>query len=468
MFPHIMSRSEPSANDPPTLPAADLKRVLEQHVATGFPPDLALDLVLNELVVRAADAARGSAAALALMRGDEMVCRASTGLHAPDLGIPIDTRDGLSGACVRSHTPQISNDAEADPRVDGAACRRLNIRSMLVVPVFEDECSNGTGRELAGVLEVFSPLAYAFDERTQTLLEEFARESSRIRRAAAGLRATQPTPELFPPGLASFAPAVPEDAAHLPAARARQPYEVWTLALAALVILAAIGVSFLIGSRIGWLGSPQPAASTGAASADTSVSAANTGAAPTTAKSARRKAERPTDKPSSAASNGSSDDLVVYDKGRVVFRMKTAQANSSRSSHQSAVADEAAASAPVGTDHAAAQAPSPIVSASSSTRIPSPRAVWLAPDEAEDRLLNRVEPEYPADALAAHHSGNVVLEVHVTEDGTVSSVRTLSGDPVLAAAAVQAVRSWRYQPYPVQGRPAEFQTDVTLKFALPE
>ena len=82
-------------------------------------------------------------------------------------------------------------------------------------------------------------------------------------------------------------------------------------------------------------------------------------------------------------------------------------------------------------------------------------------------MLSRVEPEYPADALAAHRSGDVVLEVHVAKDGTVSSVRTLSGDPMLTEAASQAVRNWRYQPYSVQGKPAEFQTDTTLKFALP-
>jgi protein TonB len=97
--------------------------------------------------------------------------------------------------------------------------------------------------------------------------------------------------------------------------------------------------------------------------------------------------------------------------------------------------------------------------------------VWLAPDEAEDRLVTRVEPQYPPDALAAHRSGSVVLEVNVTEDGKVSSVRTLIGDPVLASAATAAVRNWRYRPYRSNEHPKEhalpFQTDVTLTFSLP-
>jgi protein TonB len=87
---------------------------------------------------------------------------------------------------------------------------------------------------------------------------------------------------------------------------------------------------------------------------------------------------------------------------------------------------------------------------------------------AESRLRNRIEPQYPADALAAHRTGEVVLEVVVAEDGSVTSMRPLSGDPLLATAAADAVRSWRYEPYLVQGHPAEFQTDVTVKFSLPD
>jgi outer membrane biosynthesis protein TonB len=62
----------------------------------------------------------------------------------------------------------------------------------------------------------------------------------------------------------------------------------------------------------------------------------------------------------------------------------------------------------------------------------------------------------------------VTLEVIAGIDGSVASVRTLGGDPLLAEAAATAVRQWHYEPYRLQGRPAEFQTDVTLKFALPD
>src|SRR5580698_6344702 len=147
MFPQPMSRSELRPDDSSLDPTG----VLEQHLRAGFPPDLALDLVLNELVVRAAEATRATAAALALVRGDQMVCRAATGHLAPDLGVPLNTRDGLSGACLQTRQPQLSVDTEFDPRIDPAVSRRLGIRSILIVPVFDVN----NRAKFSGVLEVF-------------------------------------------------------------------------------------------------------------------------------------------------------------------------------------------------------------------------------------------------------------------------------------------------------------------------
>jgi outer membrane biosynthesis protein TonB len=60
------------------------------------------------------------------------------------------------------------------------------------------------------------------------------------------------------------------------------------------------------------------------------------------------------------------------------------------------------------------------------------------------------------------------LEVGVAEDGSVWTVRPLSGDRELSAAATAAVRTWRYRPYRQHDRPTPFQTDVTLTFTLPD
>ena len=254
MFPHPMSRSEfrPDDSHP------DLTRLLEENLLAGFPLDLALDLVLNELVVRAAEATRASAAALALARGDEMVCRAATGHLAPDLGVPLNPRDGLSGACLQTRQPQLSVDTEFDPRVDPAISRRLGIRSILIVPVFDMN-----NAQFTGVLEVFSTSPAAFSNSDQKLLEGFAEECARIRQAAIELSQRKPAAALVPPRVVPekivapefIAPdsALPRFAAPSPQPARRPSYEVWTLVLGSLAILATIAVSFLIGSRIGWL-----------------------------------------------------------------------------------------------------------------------------------------------------------------------------------------------------------------------
>ncbi len=450
MFPQPMSRSEFRPDDS----HLDLTRALEQYLLAGFPPDLALDLVLNELVVRVADASGASSAALALVRGEEMVCRAATGPHAPDLGVPLNTRDGLSGACLQTRRPQLSADTEVDPRVDAAIPHRLGIRSILIVPVF-DSVSDGHDRHshVSGVLEAFSTSPAAFSNADQNLLEGFAEQCARIRRAATELSQRPPAPAVLPEIVPSeFHPSAlipPDGIADRPQPTRRPPYqartlEVWTLVLGTLAILVALAVSFLIGSRIGWL---TPSVSHTQTTAPTTIS---TPSQSTKSAVATKSAETKT-KPAAPAS----DELVVYEKGKVIFRMKPAPTKPDRAQHQPANPD------------ATRQSSDAIVEASSATKIAPFQSVWLSPAQAETRLLGRTEPQYPPDALAARRAGNVVLEVQVAEDGSVSNIRTLSGDPVLAAAATEAVRSWRYKPYRSHDHPAQFQTDVTLSFVLP-
>ena len=92
MCPPLMSSSETEPSEAIFPDHPTLNHILEQQVEAGFPPEFALDLVLQELVMRAVDATGATSAALALARGgDEMICRAATGLHAPDLGVPLNS-----------------------------------------------------------------------------------------------------------------------------------------------------------------------------------------------------------------------------------------------------------------------------------------------------------------------------------------------------------------------------------------
>jgi TonB family protein len=435
MFSQPMSWSESREDDLNPLAQTDLVQALEQQIDAGFPPGLALDLVLNELVVRASTATRARSAALALTRGDEMVCRAATGEHAPDLGIPLNMRDGLSGACLRTHQSQLCLDTETDPRVDALASRRLGVRSMLVVPVLD-------GDELVGVLEVFATDPEEFVDSDQNLLEIFARDVTRIRRAAFELE-QRPVPAIPPaPAITPAETTTPDQmlqpvsmGTSLPSQKARAPYEIWSLVLGGLAILLAVSLSFMIGSRIGWLGR-----SSSGAHHSPSLPAADslkTPAPPVARAKQPTGGSGPAAKPAPDSNAGG---LVVYEKGKVVFRVKP---SAPKTSGQSTEASE------------------------DTTRGGTTR-VWLAPDLAESRLLQRNEPQYPADALAAHRTGDVVLEVLVSADGSVASTRAINGDPLLVTAATEAVRTWHYEPYRVHGHPAEFQTDVTLKFSLPD
>src|SRR5262249_30226467 len=146
------------------LSFTELTRLLGKHGAGSSSEDLALDLLLHDIVSQACSATNAAGAAIALRRNGEFICRATCGECAPELGSHLSADTGLSGACIQSREIQRCNDTEVDTRVDAAACRRLGVRSVVVVPL-------SYGDEVAGVLEVFSPHARIFaDGDIKTLL----------------------------------------------------------------------------------------------------------------------------------------------------------------------------------------------------------------------------------------------------------------------------------------------------------
>lgn len=79
-------------------------------------------------------------------------------------------------------------------------------------------------------------------------------------------------------------------------------------------------------------------------------------------------------------------------------------------------------------------------------------------------LIKRVKPVYPQAALAIHAQGAVQIEATVNKEGMVVNPKVLSGDSVLAQAALEAVRQWRYKPYYLDGEPVEIKTQITVNF----
>jgi protein TonB len=84
----------------------------------------------------------------------------------------------------------------------------------------------------------------------------------------------------------------------------------------------------------------------------------------------------------------------------------------------------------------------------------------------ESKLIFRPEPVYSELARRVRVSGTVVLDVQIDEEGNVSDVRVLSGHPLLAGAAVEAVRRWRYTPTVLNGEPVPVVATVTVIFRL--
>jgi protein TonB len=105
-----------------------------------------------------------------------------------------------------------------------------------------------------------------------------------------------------------------------------------------------------------------------------------------------------------------------------------------------------------------------LMSASPNLPKPSLATLRISQGVSQGLLIKRVQPKYPPAALAAHVQGAVQIEATINKEGKVVDVKVLSGDPVLARAALEAVRQWRYKPYYLDGQPVEVETQIAVNF----
>jgi protein TonB len=73
---------------------------------------------------------------------------------------------------------------------------------------------------------------------------------------------------------------------------------------------------------------------------------------------------------------------------------------------------------------------------------------------------------YPPIAKAAHVQGAVILHAVISKQGTIENLQVVSGPPMLAGAAMDAVRRWRYKPYLLNNEPTEVDTTITVNFTF--
>jgi TonB family protein len=458
------------------------------NLSAELSADLALEVVLNEIVEQACLVTGATGAAVILERDGEMVCRASSGANAPALGARLDSESGLTAECVKTRQVQRCDDAQADPRADGEASRSLGVRSVMILPLLRRG-------DLAGVLEVFSPQPGAFGERDELTLEALAYRILKnlelmrdpLRFAAQKSPATPVPPISATEWRAGSGTSLKKDddedgvSPETVGPTPRAGIDIVTFVLGAAVLACAVLLATLVGLRLGWRRTTavhgHTKSASGAARANRNGAARNgpgqkddaqadlaaakpaTNSAVSSASSGARNVMSPArekestlraSSPAAAQSPNSfppAGGLLVYENGKEVFRVPPGGEGGVASSTSTD-----GTGAPTELQRASAVEPAGILE--------------LSPEAAEGSVLHRVEPDYPEEARQQQIQGPVVLDVHIGSDGAVQEVKLVSGQPLLADAAIAAVKQWQFKPQMLKGHPTEMQTRITLNFRM--
>jgi protein TonB len=101
-------------------------------------------------------------------------------------------------------------------------------------------------------------------------------------------------------------------------------------------------------------------------------------------------------------------------------------------------------------------------------RVAPPRLLAISSGVMAGNKLSGAAPQYPAIPRAARVEGTVVLAATIAKSGAIENLHVVSGPPLLTSAAMDAVRTWRYRPYLLNGEPIEVETTVRVVFHLGE
>src|SRR5271165_381389 len=99
-------------------------------------------------------------------------------------------------------------------------------------------------------------------------------------------------------------------------------------------------------------------------------------------------------------------------------------------------------------------------------KVATPQRVRVSQGVTQGLLVRKVNPTYPPLARQARISGTVVLRAVISKDGSIENLTLVSGHPMLAPAAIDAVKQWKYKPYLLNGEPVEVDTEVQVNFTL--
>jgi TonB family protein len=101
-----------------------------------------------------------------------------------------------------------------------------------------------------------------------------------------------------------------------------------------------------------------------------------------------------------------------------------------------------------------------------STNSANPQRVRVSSGVSIGLLVSKVAPRYPDDAKQAHIQGHVVLLAEIDKNGDIEKLSLVSGHPLLAPAAIEAVKQWKYRPYLLNGQAAAVETQIDVVFRM--
>jgi periplasmic protein TonB len=96
----------------------------------------------------------------------------------------------------------------------------------------------------------------------------------------------------------------------------------------------------------------------------------------------------------------------------------------------------------------------------------APQRVPVSREVAEELCITRVNPVYPPLARQARIQGVVVLKVFISKTGDVEDVQLVSGHPLLAPAAIEAIKQWKFKPFLSNDEPMDVETTAQVNFRI--
>jgi len=427
--------------------------------------DVALALVLNEIAHQARLITNATGSAVLLIRGGVPVSRSISGATARDASAYLSE---CSGSVWRNGAPHHCHDVETDSRFDLASLRRLGIGSFLIVPVQDDK------KTVVAIVQTFSARPQGFSDRDLLALQGLGRHI--VDHLEAAERTFGSSPKITRKAHREIVPGKKTPSPFAPRFNPAKPVFLRELTLGVLIIALAIFLGWTIGRSGRESARRDRAASAAPVVKRSQIAVApaepnHTSAAPVANQStepggslsdAPEVNAKPEQSPPESESHkthvksrhssvskampsdASSNDLVIFESGKRVFPMKSAQS-------------------PPFTDATPNSEKKPAKPKSQDQETP----VSVSEDVAQEHLLNRIEPDYPEYARTQRLQGTVILNIDVGKDGTVHSLSRVAGDSQLALLAAKAVRQWKFAPLVRNGAPVSFESQVTLSFALP-